>query len=48
LTAVGIDGNDCIYPIAMGLVDVECTSLWEWFLTTLKEDLKPTKSSLGL
>jgi hypothetical protein len=35
LTAVGIDPNDCIFPIAMGLVEVECTSSWEWFLTIL-------------
>jgi hypothetical protein len=26
LTAIGIDPNDCIYPIAMGLVEIECTS----------------------
>jgi hypothetical protein len=29
LTSVGVDPNDCIYPIAMGLVEVECTSSWE-------------------
>ena len=45
LTAVGIDPNDCIYPIAFGLVEVECTSSWEWFLTTLKEDLNITNTS---
>nr|XP_051181518.1 uncharacterized protein LOC127295595 [Lolium perenne]XP_051181519.1 uncharacterized protein LOC127295595 [Lolium perenne]XP_051181520.1 uncharacterized protein LOC127295595 [Lolium perenne] len=39
LTAVGIDPNDCIFPIAMGLVEVECTSSWEWFFTTLRDDL---------
>jgi hypothetical protein len=39
LTAVGIDPNDCIFPIAMGLVQVECTSSWEWFLTTLRDRL---------
>jgi hypothetical protein len=39
LTAVGIDPNDCIFPIAMGLVEVESTSSWEWFLTTLRDDL---------
>ena len=38
-TAVGIDPNDCIFPIAMGLVEVESTYTWEWFLTTLKNDL---------
>jgi hypothetical protein len=29
LTAVAIDPNDCIFPIAMGLCEVECTSSWE-------------------
>jgi hypothetical protein len=45
LTVVGIDPNDCIYPIAMGLVEVECTSSWEWFLSTLKDDLNITNTS---
>ncbi|KAM0863573.1 hypothetical protein ACQ4PT_044516 [Festuca glaucescens] len=44
LTAVGIDPNDCIYPIAMGLVEFECTSSWEWFLTTLRDDLGITNT----
>ena len=39
LTAVGIDPNECIYPIAMGVVEVESTSTWKWFLATLKNDL---------
>ncbi|KAM0882954.1 hypothetical protein ACQ4PT_031942 [Festuca glaucescens] len=45
LTAVGIDPNDCIYPIAFGLVEVECTNSWEWFLTTLRDDLNITNTS---
>ena len=45
LSAVGIDPNDCIYPIAMGWVEVECTSSWEWFLTTLKDDLNITNTA---
>jgi len=36
---VGIDPNECIYPIAMGVVEVESTSTWKWFLATLKNDL---------
>jgi hypothetical protein len=44
LTTLGIDPNNCIFPIAMGLVEVECTSSWEWFLTTLKEDLNITNT----
>ncbi|CAO2149444.1 unnamed protein product [Urochloa humidicola] len=39
LTAVGIDPNDCIFPIAIGIVEVESLITWKWFLETLKEDL---------
>ncbi|XP_010233420.1 uncharacterized protein LOC100832325 [Brachypodium distachyon] len=39
LTVVGIDPNDCIYPFAMAVVEVEDTSSWTWFLSTLKADL---------
>ena len=39
LTAVGMDPNDCIYPIAIAVVEVEDTSNWLWFLDTLKRDL---------
>ncbi|KAK3146657.1 hypothetical protein QOZ80_3BG0269560 [Eleusine coracana subsp. coracana] len=39
LTAIGIDPNDCIYPIAMGVVEVESLTTWKWFLETLKQDL---------
>jgi hypothetical protein len=39
LTAVGMDPNDCIYPIAVAVVEVENTETWTWFLNTLKQDL---------
>jgi hypothetical protein len=39
LTAVGMDPNDCIYPIAIAVVEVENRKSWGWFLSTLKEDL---------
>jgi hypothetical protein len=39
LTDVNIDPNDCIFPIAMAVVKVECTDSWLWFLNTLKTDL---------
>ena len=45
LTVVGIDPNDCIFPLAMGWVEVECTSAWEWFLTTLRDDLNIINTS---
>jgi hypothetical protein len=38
-TAIGVDPNDCIYPISMAYVEVEDTKTWLWFLQTLKEDL---------
>jgi hypothetical protein len=39
LTAVGIDPNDFIFPIAIAVVEVEDKNTWKWFLNTLKEDL---------
>jgi len=34
-----MDPNDCIFPIAFDVVEVEDTSTWSWFLTTFKQDL---------
>jgi hypothetical protein len=45
LTTVSIDGNDCIFPVAMAVVEVECYSSWKWFLTTLKNDLNICNTS---
>ncbi|XP_048564917.1 uncharacterized protein LOC125545096 isoform X2 [Triticum urartu] len=39
LSAVGMDPNDCIIPIAHAVVQREDTKAWRWFLTTLKKDL---------
>jgi hypothetical protein len=40
LTVVGMDPNDCIYPIAFAIVEVESFVTWKWFLKTLKADLQ--------
>ncbi|XP_062028993.1 uncharacterized protein LOC133745001 [Rosa rugosa] len=40
LSAVGIDGNNGMYPIAWAIVEQECRDSWTWFLTFLKEDLQ--------
>ncbi|XP_073016683.1 uncharacterized protein [Primulina eburnea] len=37
LVASAEDGNYHQYPLAWGVVDVECTSSWSWFLTKLVE-----------
>ncbi|XP_016647397.1 PREDICTED: uncharacterized protein LOC103334793 [Prunus mume] len=40
LTAVGVDGNNGMYPVAYVVVEVESKSSWIWFLELLIEDLK--------
>jgi hypothetical protein len=32
LTAVGVGSNDCIYLVAMAIVEVESLASWKWFL----------------
>ncbi|KAL4277876.1 hypothetical protein GQ457_03G014170 [Hibiscus cannabinus] len=44
LVVVGIDANDCIYPIAYAVIDSENNSSWSWFLELLAEDLGLTNS----
>ncbi|KAL2235253.1 UNVERIFIED_CONTAM: hypothetical protein Sindi_1257500 [Sesamum indicum] len=39
LTAVGVDPNNNLYPIAYAVVQRESTDTWEWFLTVLKQDV---------
>ncbi|KAL7609105.1 hypothetical protein Lser_V15G13262 [Lactuca serriola] len=38
LTAVGLDGNNCTYLVAYGLVESENYSSWTWFLKNLGDD----------
>ncbi|GJX44062.1 mutator type transposase [Tanacetum coccineum] len=38
LTAVGMDANNGIYPIAYGIVESENQYSWTWFLTCLGDD----------
>lgn len=39
LIIVGLDPNDCIYPIAFEVVEVESLATWKLFSGSLKEDL---------
>ncbi|XP_074278885.1 uncharacterized protein LOC141602566 [Silene latifolia] len=40
LVAVGLDGNNNIYPIAWAVVEVENRDSWTWFLELLSSDLE--------
>ncbi|KAK9929630.1 hypothetical protein M0R45_026723 [Rubus argutus] len=40
LTAVGIDGNNGMYPIAWAIVEKENREAWTWFVEFLKQDLE--------
>ncbi|GJV66401.1 mutator type transposase [Tanacetum coccineum] len=39
LTAVGVDANNGIYPVAYAIVEAESKASWCWFLSLLGEDL---------
>ncbi|GKB44418.1 mutator type transposase [Tanacetum coccineum] len=45
LTAVSVDPNNGIYPLAYGLVETENTESWTWFLTQLGDDLDLYRNS---
>ncbi|KAF2325678.1 hypothetical protein GH714_032556 [Hevea brasiliensis] len=38
-SAVGIDPNDCMFPLAYVVMRVENKDSWQWFLEELKEDM---------
>ncbi|KAL4566123.1 hypothetical protein LXL04_030233 [Taraxacum kok-saghyz] len=40
LTVVGLDGNNCTYPLAYAIVEAENISSWTWFLDILGDDLQ--------
>lgn len=39
LVAVGMYANDCIFPIAYAIVEIESSESWTWFLSNLANDL---------
>ena len=39
LTAVGVDPNNCMYPVAYAVVEAENHNSWLWFLKLLADDL---------
>lgn len=39
LRAVGLDGNNVIYPLAYAIMEAETKSSWSWFLECLGADL---------
>ncbi|CAN1142448.1 hypothetical protein LINPERHAP2_LOCUS13091 [Linum perenne] len=45
LSAVGIDANDCMYPIAWAVVESETQDTWEWFVALLGIDLEIRNNS---
>ncbi|KAI9178238.1 hypothetical protein LWI28_024235 [Acer negundo] len=44
LTAIGVDPNNQMYPVAYALVESECKETWFWFLKLLAVDLELNNS----
>ncbi|XP_062112870.1 uncharacterized protein LOC133824026 [Humulus lupulus] len=45
LTAIGIDANNGMYPVAYAVVEIESKDSWSWFLNCLRNDLKIENSN---
>ncbi|GKD79454.1 hypothetical protein Tco_1342075, partial [Tanacetum coccineum] len=45
LTAVGLECNNCIYPLAYAIVEKETIGSWTWFLECLGDDLGMSRES---
>lgn len=45
LTAVGVDPNNAMYPMAYFVVETESKDTWTWFLTLLKMDCNITNQN---
>ncbi|GKB44455.1 mutator type transposase [Tanacetum coccineum] len=45
ITAVSIDANNRIYPVAYGIVESESKDSWIWFLNSLGDDLELYRNS---
>ena len=46
LSAIGRDGNDNIYPIAVAAVEQENYEAWSWFLKNLLDDIGSVKDNM--
>ncbi|KAK4853081.1 hypothetical protein QYF36_003476 [Acer negundo] len=44
LTATAVDGDDCVFPVAFALVDVEHDDNWNWFLEQLRSAVSTSES----
>ncbi|KAH7866516.1 hypothetical protein Vadar_021342 [Vaccinium darrowii] len=44
-TAVGVDPNNAMYPMAWSVVKTKSKGTWTWFLTLLKMDMKITEAN---
>ncbi|KAM3281222.1 hypothetical protein P3S67_028243 [Capsicum chacoense] len=40
LAAIGLDGNNNIFPIAYAIVEKECKDIWQWFLNYFAIDIE--------